>query len=70
MFYSLVLLVFDEDGDGYISMSELQSVMKYIGETLTDDEVRAMLHEADENGDGQISYEGNKWLTSEIKLVK
>jgi calmodulin len=31
--------VFDKDGNGYISASELKMVMASLGEKLTDDEV-------------------------------
>ncbi|WAR29222.1 CALM-like protein [Mya arenaria] len=49
--------VFDNDGNGYISMSELRQVMINLGEEMTDEEVLEMLKEADIDGDGQISYD-------------
>ena len=33
--------------------------MASLGEVLTDDELHAMIKEADEDGDNQINYEGN-----------
>lgn len=49
--------VFDKNGDGYISASELRHVMTTLGEKLTDDEVDEMIREADIDGDGQVNYE-------------
>jgi len=51
--------VFDKNGDGYISASELRQVMFTLGEKLTDDEVNEMIREADVDGDGLVNYEGS-----------
>ena len=53
---------FDKNGDGFITSSELREVMKNLGEELTDDEVGAMIREADSDGDGQITYQGEMLL--------
>ena len=50
--------VFDKDGNGFISASELRTVMTSLGEKLTDEEVDEMIHEADTDGDGQVNYDG------------
>lgn len=50
--------IFDKDGNGYISSSELRHVMANLGEKLTDEEIDDMIREVDENGDGQIDWEG------------
>merc|ERR1719186_1894715 len=44
--------VFDRDGDGLISADEIRETMKDLGEDLTEAEVKAMVEEADMNGDG------------------
>mmetsp|Transcript_12241 Transcript_12241/g.29994 ORF Transcript_12241/g.29994 Transcript_12241/m.29994 type:complete len:178 (+) Transcript_12241:79-612(+) len=50
--------VFDTDGDGFITASEIKEAMnKLYGEQLTDDEVAQMVAEADRNGDSKIDYE-------------
>ncbi|CAL9081309.1 unnamed protein product [Musa acuminata var. zebrina] len=55
--------VFDKDQNGYISDSELMSVMINLGEEVTDDEVKEMIREADINGDGQVDfYEFSKMM--------
>ena len=49
--------VFDKDGNGFISASELRHVMTNLGEKLTDEEVDEMIKEADIDGDGLVNYE-------------
>lgn len=46
--------VFDKNGDGYISLSELKHVFSSIGEKLSDEELEAMFNEVS-NGSGRIS---------------
>ncbi len=42
--------VFDKNGDGYITASELKYAMNNMGEKLTDAEVEEMISEVDTNG--------------------
>lgn len=49
--------VFDRDGSGTISASELKAVMKSLGENLTDAEIDEMIGEADKNRNGTIDCE-------------
>ena len=56
-----VAQAFDKDGSGKISEDELRTVMQSLGETLTDDELREMIREADTDGDGEINYYGKQW---------
>ncbi|XP_077555577.1 uncharacterized protein LOC144169973 [Haemaphysalis longicornis] len=49
--------VFDRDGNGFITAAELRHVMTTLGEKLTNEEVDAMIREADVDGDGQINYD-------------
>jgi Ca2+-binding EF-hand superfamily protein len=49
--------VFDVDGNGSIDREELRKVMASLNESLSEEELDAMIKEADINGDGQISFE-------------
>lgn len=49
--------VFDIDGDGLIDAHELRQTMANLGENLSDEDVRAMIKEADKNGDGKVDYD-------------
>lgn len=49
--------MFDADGNGFIDRDELRKVMSSLNESLTEEELDAMIKEADINGDGEISFE-------------
>lgn len=49
--------VSDKDGNGLISAVELGSLLKYLGEKVSDEEVDEMFGDADLDGDGLINYE-------------
>mmetsp|Transcript_4758 Transcript_4758/g.16730 ORF Transcript_4758/g.16730 Transcript_4758/m.16730 type:complete len:149 (+) Transcript_4758:68-514(+) len=60
--------VFDKEGDGFVSASELRHVMTNLGEKLTEDEIDEMITEADDDSDGQIKYaEFVKMMTEATK---
>lgn len=61
-FKILFCQIFDRDGNGTISASEFKHALTTYGEVLSDDEVDQMMREADLNGDGTISYEGNYYI--------
>ncbi|KDR79117.1 hypothetical protein GALMADRAFT_223376 [Galerina marginata CBS 339.88] len=50
--------VFDKDGNGNITITELSAVMASLGERLTDEELQIMINEADLDGDHEISFLG------------
>jgi len=54
--------VFDHNMNGHISADELQHVMKQLGEVLTDQEVQAMIMQADKRGEGNIDFDEFKVL--------
>mmetsp|Transcript_82484 Transcript_82484/g.260385 ORF Transcript_82484/g.260385 Transcript_82484/m.260385 type:complete len:154 (+) Transcript_82484:108-569(+) len=49
--------VFDRDKSGSVTANELKHVMNSLGEQVTNEEVEAMVKEADADGDGQLSFE-------------
>ena len=53
--------MFDKDGNGMISASELKHIMTNLGENLNDQEIGEMIREADSDGDGMINYAG-QWV--------
>ncbi|XP_065069056.1 EF-hand calcium-binding domain-containing protein 7-like [Rhopilema esculentum] len=46
----------DINGDGFITHEELQKVLTMHGERMTKSEVKAMMEDADYNGDGKLDY--------------
>ena len=54
--------VFDRNGDGLITEDELHITMNNLGEPMNEDEVKAMIAEADLDGDGKINLREFKLL--------
>lgn len=51
---------FDTNGDGEITLAELQQAMqRLLGERLTPREISEVVQEADVNGDGTVDFEGD-----------
>ena len=48
--------LFDRDGDGTITIKELQVVMRSIGQNPTEEEVMAMINEVDSDNDGEVDF--------------
>ncbi|OSX80716.1 hypothetical protein BU14_0033s0060 [Porphyra umbilicalis] len=48
--------LFDKDGDGSITASELGVVMKGMGQNPTDTELQQMINEVDADGNGKIDF--------------
>ena len=51
-----MIIISFQDGNGLISARELKHVMAHMGENLSEEEVEAMITEADADGDGSINY--------------
>ncbi|XP_018653653.1 hypothetical protein Smp_134470 [Schistosoma mansoni] len=49
-------VVFDQNGDSVIDFSEIKQTMHFLGEAVTDDEVRQMIKEADLDKNGSIDF--------------
>lgn len=55
--------MFDLNGDGYIDLQELKTVMTNMGEeSLSDAEFKEMIKHADIDFDGKVNYEGKLYL--------
>eukprot|EP00931_Biecheleriopsis_adriatica_P056317 TRINITY_DN33369_c0_g1_i1.p1 TRINITY_DN33369_c0_g1~~TRINITY_DN33369_c0_g1_i1.p1 ORF type:complete len:1179 (+),score=278.54 TRINITY_DN33369_c0_g1_i1:83-3538(+) len=52
-----VLDMFDENGDGLLSLAELKSVLKSLGHAISDEELRAKFDELDTDKSGHIDRE-------------
>ena len=52
-----VFAVFDKDQSGTISAGELKSVMRIVGEKLTEQEIEDAIRLADTTGDGEVDYD-------------
>lgn len=52
-----VFSLFDKDGDGTISTTELGTVMRTLGQNPTEQEIELMIEEVDVNGDGDIDFD-------------
>ena len=51
--------IFDKDDDGFISVEELRSIMKNLGDKMSDEELDEMIDAAGPNHDGLVNYLGN-----------
>ena len=60
--------LFDKDGDGTITTTELGVVMKSLGQNPTEQELKDMLHEIDFNSDGSIDF--SEFLTMMARKMK
>ena len=47
----------DADGNGEVTKDELKTLLKGLGEEVTDEVVDEMIAIADENGDGKVDFE-------------
>lgn len=55
----------DENGDGKISPSELQSCLRMVGEELTEEDAEEVVESADSDGDGLLGFEDFAKLVAE-----
>merc|ERR550514_2041580 len=56
---------FDEDGSGYVDVSELRTLLVKLGEDLSDQELEQSFRDLDTDGSGEIEFfEFVEWFTS------
>jgi centrin-1 len=53
-----VFELFDDEGTGKIGFKQLKRVVTELGESLSDDEMREMIEEADRDHDGFVTAGG------------
>ncbi|KAL5104092.1 Calmodulin-like protein [Taenia crassiceps] len=58
--------VFDKDNDGYITSSELQTVLQQMGLEVSGSDAADILAEADTDGDGRVTFEEFEKMVCEI----
>ena len=49
--------IFDSKGQNAITFEGLKEVLTRMGEKMSDDDIRNMIKEADDDGDGRVSFE-------------
>lgn len=49
--------VFDHNRDGFVDFEEIKRTMHFLGQAVTDDEVRGMIKAADRDHDGLVNFE-------------
>ena len=54
--YREAFAMFDKNGDGTITITELGSVMKSLGNNPTDTELQDMINEVDADGNGKLEF--------------
>ena len=50
--------VIDQNGDGYITLSQLRHVVHNLGLDFSDEDLVDMIEEADPSGNGRVTYKG------------
>lgn len=57
-----IFAIFDKNGDGHISRSELKTAMKRLNEKFSDSEMDQIIAQADMDGDGEVNFKEFKIL--------
>merc|ERR1712178_397193 len=62
--------LFDDDNTGSVSFKNLKRVSRETNQTLTDDELQAMLEDADRDGDGVLNEEEFLRMMKKLALYR
>ena len=54
--YKDAFSVFDQDGNGKITLNELSTVMRSLGQNPTEEELMEMIREVDDDGNEEIDF--------------
>ena len=54
--------MFDENGDGRITAKELNHVLKELGIKMSKKDIKKMIKELDNDGNGTIEYSGKQFI--------
>ena len=65
-----VFRVFDKDGNGFVSTSEIKFVLSKIGIHFTDEELVEMVQEADIDGDGDLDILASSTTSNTIRIFE
>jgi calmodulin len=60
--------LFDKDGDGTISIKDLGTVMRSLGQNPSDAELQDMIDRVDSDGDGALNF--SEFLTMLVKDIR
>lgn len=52
-----VFKLFDENGNGYVELTDLKRIAKELSENMDDMELKEMIERADTDGDGKVSFD-------------
>lgn len=55
--YEAAFKIFDQDGDGFVTIKELGAVLKKVGFELTQQQLEAVMKDFDTSGDGKLSLD-------------
>jgi len=48
--------LFDQDGDGHVTINELRVIFETLGQKPNDDELQSMINEVDKDGNGEMEF--------------
>ena len=68
--FNVAFSLFDVDGDGKLTVDEIGDVLRELGQEVSDEDLREIIEEFDENQNGQIDFDEFLWLMTRRAGVK